>query len=92
MSAERVPTTRGTQMTVTFEGLPITCHAGETLASALLVESRGGFSTMRDGTLRAPFCNMGTCFDCALTVDGVALTRACLTEVRDGMEVERWTR
>jgi predicted molibdopterin-dependent oxidoreductase YjgC len=79
-------------VTVTFEGRTIACHAGETLASALLVDGEGAFSTMPDGSPRAPFCNMGTCFDCALTVDGDALTRACLVEVRDGMEVERWSR
>jgi sarcosine oxidase subunit alpha len=77
---------------VTFEGRGIDCHAGETLASALLVDGAGAFSTMRDGSPRTPFCNMGTCFDCALTVDGKALTRTCLTEVCDGMEVERWSR
>lgn len=92
MSADRVPTSRGDRVSVTFEGRPIGCHAGETLASALLVNGEVAFSTMPDGTPRAPFCNMGTCFDCALVVDGVALTRACLTEVRDGMEVERWNR
>lgn len=79
-------------MHVTFEGRTIACHAGETLASALLVDGEAAFSTMPDGSPRAPFCNMGTCFDCALTVDGTALTRACLVEVRDGMEAERWSR
>ncbi|MEV7429892.1 MULTISPECIES: (2Fe-2S)-binding protein [unclassified Nocardioides] len=92
MSAERVPTSRGEQVVLTYEGRPIACHAGETLAAALLVAGDVVFSTMPDGSPRAPFCNMGTCFDCALVVDGVPLTRSCLTEVRDGMEVQRWTR
>jgi sarcosine oxidase subunit alpha len=42
----------------------------------------------RNGEPRIPLCNMGTCFECGVTVDGVPLTRSCLTTVRDGMRVE----
>jgi sarcosine oxidase subunit alpha len=31
---------------------------------------------------------MGVCFDCAMTIDGQAGLRACMTPVRDGMSVE----
>ena len=30
---------------------------------------------------------MGVCFDCLAVVDGVPNTRACMTWVRDGMDV-----
>jgi sarcosine oxidase subunit alpha len=30
---------------------------------------------------------MGTCFECRVTVDGVAQRRACLEPVRSGMTV-----
>lgn len=36
---------------------------------------------------RAPFCGMGVCFECRVSVDGVAHVRACMTPVREGMRV-----
>src|SRR5678816_2490993 len=41
----------------------------------------------RAGELRGPFCGMGACFDCRVTVDGRPNQRACLTKVDAGMEV-----
>jgi NADH dehydrogenase/NADH:ubiquinone oxidoreductase subunit G len=32
------------------------------------------------------FCGIGVCFDCLVTVDGSQI-RACVTPVRDGMQV-----
>jgi predicted molibdopterin-dependent oxidoreductase YjgC len=32
---------------------------------------------------------MGVCFDCLAVIDGVASVQSCLTEVRDGMRIER---
>jgi predicted molibdopterin-dependent oxidoreductase YjgC len=30
---------------------------------------------------------MGVCFECLMVIDGVPNTRACMTWVRDGMEI-----
>jgi sarcosine oxidase subunit alpha len=38
-------------------------------------------------TARGGFCGMGVCQECRVTVDGRPDQRACMTEVRDGMEV-----
>ena len=73
---------------VTFEGRSVPCHRGETLATALLAHGITRFGSTRDGAPRQPLCNMGTCFDCAVTVDGVPLVRACLTYVRPNMDVQ----
>jgi predicted molibdopterin-dependent oxidoreductase YjgC len=35
------------------------------------------------------FCGIGRCTDCVMTVDGVPGVRTCVTEVREGMRVER---
>lgn len=72
---------------VIVDGLPITAYRGETLAAALLAAGIGAFGHTRTDRPRLPLCNMGTCFDCALTVDGVELVRACLTPVADRMQV-----
>lgn len=83
-----MPVTRGERVTIVFGGKNIPCFEGETIASALLVAGVDEFGVTRDGAPRQPFCNMGTCFDCAVTVDGTPLVRACLTPVQDGMTIE----
>lgn len=39
------------------------------------------------GEARGPLCGMGICFECRVTVDGIAHERGCQLLVRDGMEV-----
>lgn len=89
MRWERKPAPRGTTVSFTFEGRSVAAQAGETLAAALLAAGIIGFGATREGRPRMPMCNMGTCFDCAVTVDGQRLVRACLTDVRDGLCVTR---
>ena len=45
--------------------------------------------TTRGGAPRGVFCGMGVCFDCLVVVDGIPNTRACVTWVREGMNVQR---
>jgi hypothetical protein len=40
-----------------------------------------------EGEARGPLCGMGICFECRVTVDGIAHQRGCQLLVRDGMEV-----
>ena len=87
--ARRVAAQRGEAVTFTFQGEAVTAHRGETLATALLAAGVPAFSLTREGAPRLPFCNMGTCFDCAVTVNGQRLVRACLTDVQDGLCVTR---
>jgi len=68
------------------DGRPVRAAAGETVAAAMLAEGERCFARRR-GEDRALLCNMGTCFECAVTVDDVPLTRSCMTTVRDGMDV-----
>lgn len=89
MSASRVPAERGEPVEFEFEGETVESYEGETVAAALLVAGVPVFGVTRDGEPRLPLCNMGTCFDCAVTVDGERLVRACLADVRPGMAVER---
>lgn len=89
MTAQRLAAERGTPIEFTFEGEAIESFEGETVASALLATNVAAFGTTREGEPRLPLCNMGTCFDCAVTVDGQRLVRACLTDAQPGMCVER---
>ena len=40
------------------------------------------------GEPRAPYCLMGVCFECLVTVDGVGNQQGCLVPLRSGMSVE----
>ena len=77
-------------VTLRFEGRPVTAPQGVSIAAALLLDGVGPFRTTPvTSAPRAPFCMMGVCFDCLVEVDGVPNCQACLTPVRQGMEVRR---
>ena len=81
--------TRGPELELTLDGVPVRAHLGETVATVLMAEHRLAVRTTTGGAPRGLFCGMGTCFDCLVVVDGVPNTRACMTWVRSGMEVSR---
>ncbi len=75
-------------VTITFDGLPMRVAAEQTVAAALLGQ---GISTLRRSVVgnaqRAPYCLMGVCFECLVTIDGTQNRQACMTIVRDGMAI-----
>ena len=70
-----------------FDGEHVTAPHGKNLA-ALLLERGHVFRRSVTGEPRQPLCAMGTCFECRVTVDGVANVRSCRVKARDGMVVE----
>ncbi len=74
---------------ITFDGIPVEGLAGDTVAAALLAAGHLAFCYARADAPRGPFCGMGVCHDCLLTIDGQPSQRACLTKLRDGMVVVR---
>ena len=77
-------------VTVRFEGREIAAREGESLAAALLGAGEAVFrhSPVSDAP-RGPFCMMGACFDCLVEIDGLPGQQACMTVVREDMEVRR---
>lgn len=75
-------------VTITVDGVPRRVAADVTLAVALLRLGVTAFRRDGDRAPRAPLCAMGSCFECRVTVDGIAMTRSCIEPVRDGMTVE----
>lgn len=75
---------------VTVDGRRIEVSAGISVAAALM---ESGIAVFRHTPVtrapRAPFCMMGVCFDCLMTIDGLDNQQACQLEVRDGMVIER---
>ena len=79
----------GTTLSFTVDGQPIRARTGDTVAAAMLAAGIDHCRTTPvSGAPRAPYCLMGVCFDCLVTIDGVGSRQACLIEVRDGMLVE----
>ena len=77
-------------LTIEFEGTPLKVSAGETVAAAIL--AAGGEYTRTTAISevhRAPYCQMGICFECLMEIDGVPNSQACMVEVKDGMKVNR---
>lgn len=72
-----------------FNGMTYEGYENEPVAAALLAN---GVRTLRvqeeKGTPRGIYCNIGHCFECRVTIDGKEGQRACLTPVRQGMNIE----
>jgi predicted molibdopterin-dependent oxidoreductase YjgC len=77
------------RVTFTVDGERLEAEPTASLAAALLAAGRRRLRTApRSGEPRGLWCGMGVCFDCLVTVDGRPGVRACLTRVRNGMQVE----
>ncbi len=76
-------------VSLSVDGIPIDARAGDSVAAALLAAGIVSCRTTPvSGAPRAPYCMMGVCFDCLVTIDGVGNRQACLVRVRHGMRVE----
>lgn len=85
----RLPDLGGRWVRFTIDGRPATAREGDTVAAALLgagVEACR--TTPVSGAPRAPYCMMGVCFECLVTIDGVGNRQGCLVAVAEGMAVE----
>jgi predicted molibdopterin-dependent oxidoreductase YjgC len=78
---------RGAAVTIDINGKPVTAYLGESVATALLSEEIVAMRTTTLGESRGVFCGMGVCFDCLVVVDGKPNTRACMTWVKEGMDI-----
>lgn len=80
--------TRAARVTLMVDGERIVARDGDTVASALLAAGRQAIRRSPvSGEPRAPYCQMGVCFECLVEIDGVADRQACLVPVRNGMVV-----
>ncbi|MFB9690682.1 (2Fe-2S)-binding protein [Amycolatopsis plumensis] len=77
---------------ITVDGQTVTGLAGQTVAGVLLAAGWLSWRTTRSGAPRGVFCGIGACFDCLLTVNGVADVRACRRRAADGDEIRTQTR
>ncbi|WP_417450306.1 (2Fe-2S)-binding protein [Kordiimonas sp.] len=85
--------TRSGQVTVHLNGKDVTAYEGETVAAVLMLSAGRATGVDPLGKPRAPFCNMGVCYDCMVDIAASGdvsrsrKLRACMTPVTDGMVV-----
>ena len=85
----RLPDPAAATVAITVDGVAVTARATDSVAAALLAAGHVVCRTTPVGDVpRAPYCLMGVCFDCLVTIDGVGSRQACLVPVRAGMSVE----
>jgi sarcosine oxidase subunit alpha len=85
---ERVDQRQRHDVVISVDGVRTVAKEGDTIAAALL--ATGLLATRRtpvSGAPRGPYCMMGVCFECLVTVDDVGNRQACLIPVREGMRI-----
>lgn len=72
-----------------FNGEKFSGVQGQSIAAALIANDQRELRRTRFGKEpRSIFCGIGICFDCVVTINGVANQRACLIEISNNMNVE----
>ena len=77
---------REAPIAITVNGKAVQVAAGASVAAAVMMAGASCRVSV-SGEARAPFCGMGICMECRVTVDGVAQQRSCQLLCSPGMEV-----
>jgi hypothetical protein len=73
---------------VQVNNVPLQVPAGTSVAVAVFLAGASTFRTSIKGQPRAALCGMGICFECRLTIDGIANRRSCQIPVRQDMVIK----
>ena len=86
---KRLPDADAHPVEIFVDGRVASACRGDTVAAALLACGKLACrATALSGAARGPYCLMGVCFDCLVTIDGHANQQACMVRVHDGMRIE----
>lgn len=86
---KRLPDPARREVSITVDGRAVGAREGDSVAAALLAAGTVSCRTTPvSGAPRAPYCMMGVCFDCLVTIDGVGNRQGCLVRIRPGMAIE----
>ena len=88
MTAPAGTSLKSRTVSIHVDGHGVSVPAGVSVAAALLESAVVAFRHSSSGEPRGPLCGMGTCFECRVTIDGVAHRRSCLALVADGMTID----
>ncbi len=85
----RLPDAAAGEVALTIDDTPVVARPGDSVAAAIVASGRLACRTSPvSNAPRGPYCLMGACFDCSVTIDGAPNRRACLVTVAAGMRVE----
>lgn len=73
-------------VTLTVNGAPVVVPQGATVAVAMAIAG-APCRTSVSGEPRGPLCGMGICFECRVTINGIAHCRSCQTECAPEMKI-----
>jgi len=73
---------------IVVDGSTVVTTRGTSVASALLDAGVTAFRVSLGGSVRAPLCGMGVCYECRVTIDDVPHQRACMRTVEPGMRID----
>src|SRR5215468_1973684 len=86
----RLPPETDPELTIEYEGRPLSAREGEPAACTLLAAGETVFSrSIKYHRPRGPFCMAASCSNCLMRIDGVPNRFSCQTPVRPGMHIER---
>ena len=72
-------------VTIYINDQPFMALAGESVANILLNEGFDSFQTAPNGQSRGPYCMMGVCFECMITLQDGRVEQACQIYAEDGI-------
>ncbi|MDA3789831.1 MAG: (2Fe-2S)-binding protein [Desulfobacula sp.] len=78
---------RGKKITLMVNGKKNLAYEGESVHAALIAAGIKNFRASKTGKPRGIFCGMGICYECLVTIDNIPDQRACMTMVKDNMEI-----
>ena len=80
---------RKEKVAIKVNGKEVIAFMGETLLAALIAS---GYKQLKKSPVlkegRGGLCGMGVCYECLVTIDGIKNMRACMQDIRPGMEIE----
>jgi D-hydroxyproline dehydrogenase subunit gamma len=86
---KRLPEGHAEPVEIFVEGRAVLARRGDTVAAALLACGMLACRTTAvSGAARGPYCMMGVCFDCLVTIDGHPNQQGCMIRVHEGMRIE----
>ena len=85
---KRLPSKDQDTVEIVINGEKVLAQANDTVANAILLSGSKAFRhTPISGSLRAPYCLMGVCFECLVQVNGTSNVQGCMTLVEPGMQI-----
>src|SRR3546814_19362526 len=80
----RLPDAGPATVRFTIDGRPATGREGDSVAAAMLLAGvEACRTTPVTGAPRAPYCLMGVCFECLVTIDGTGNRQGCLMPLEE---------